>query len=167
MQREILKNFNLFIDGRGYAGVVEEYTPPVLAIKTEDFRAGGMDSSVAIDMGMEKLECSFTLINFDRTVLTLFGFLPGLPTVCMVRGAIENDLGIITPVVHAMSGRIRSIDQGTWKAGDKPSLKVTMDLSRYGHTQGGLETTLIDIPNMIRIIGGVDKMLAVRLALGT
>lgn len=164
--REILKNFNLFVDGKGFAGVVEDYTPPKLAIKTEDFRAGGMDSSVAIDMGMEKLECSFTLINFDRTVLTLFGFLPGLPTICTVRGAIENDLGIVTPIIHAMTGRIREIDQGTWKAGDKPSLKVTMDLTRYGHTQGGIETTLIDIPNMIRFIGGVDKMAAVRAAIG-
>ena len=35
---EILKNFNLFIDGRGHAGKVLEVTPPKLTIKTEEFQ---------------------------------------------------------------------------------------------------------------------------------
>ena len=164
--REILKNFNLFVAAKGFAGVVVEYTPPVLGVKTEDFRAGGMDAPVAIDMGMEKLEASFTLINFDRDVLALYGFLPGLPTAVTVRGAIENDLGQVTPVIHAMLGKIRTIDMGTWKAGDVPSLKATLDLTQYVHTQGGLETIYIDVPNMIRKIGPVDKMAAVRTAIG-
>lgn len=164
--REILKNFNLFVDARGYAGVVEEYTPPVLAIKTEEFRAGGMDSSVAIDMGMEKLECSFMLSNFDPTVLVLFGFIPGLPTAVTVRGAIEDELGNVKPIIHAMSGKIRTIDQGTWKPGERTSLKVTMDLTRYAQSISGLDTIVIDVPNMIRLIGGVDKMLATRVAIG-
>jgi P2 family phage contractile tail tube protein len=38
---KILKNFNLFVDGRGYAGRAEEVTPPKLTIKTEELRAGG------------------------------------------------------------------------------------------------------------------------------
>lgn len=53
--RDILKNFNLFVDGRGYAGNVSEYTPPNLAVQTEDHRAGGMDAPIALDMGMEGL----------------------------------------------------------------------------------------------------------------
>ena len=40
----LLKNINLFIDGRGYAGKVDEFDPPKLTIKTEEFRAGGMDA---------------------------------------------------------------------------------------------------------------------------
>ena len=32
---KILKNFNLFVDGRGYAGRAEEVSPPKLSIKTE------------------------------------------------------------------------------------------------------------------------------------
>ncbi len=26
--RDVRKNFNLFVDGKGYAGQVEEFTPP-------------------------------------------------------------------------------------------------------------------------------------------
>ena len=28
--RDVLKNINLFVDGRGYAGQLQDYTPPVL-----------------------------------------------------------------------------------------------------------------------------------------
>lgn len=164
--REILRNFNLFVDGRGFAGVVEEYTPPVVTVKTEDFRAGGMDGTTALDMGLEKLETNFVLANFDTAVLSLFGFLPGLPTVITVRGAIEDEVGLIKPVIHAMTGKIRSIDKGTWKPGEKATMKVTMDIDRFAETVAGIPTTIIDIPNMIRTIGGVDKMVAVRLAIG-
>jgi UDP-N-acetylmuramoyl-L-alanyl-D-glutamate--2,6-diaminopimelate ligase len=56
MLPKILKNFNVFVDGRGYAGKIDEITLPKLTIKTEEYRAGGMDIPVSIDMGMEKLE---------------------------------------------------------------------------------------------------------------
>jgi P2 family phage contractile tail tube protein len=71
---KILKNFNLFIDGRGYVGKVEEVNPPKLNIKTEEFRAGGMDSPVMVDMGVEKLEGSFTLLEYDKDVLKQFDY---------------------------------------------------------------------------------------------
>ena len=60
---KILKNFNLFVDGRGYAGRAEEVTPPKLTIKTEEIRNGGMDAPISVDLGMEKLECQFILIE--------------------------------------------------------------------------------------------------------
>ena len=56
-----LKHFNLFVDGRGYAGKIEELTLPKVTIKAEEFRAGGMDAPMEIDLGMEKLEAEFTL----------------------------------------------------------------------------------------------------------
>ena len=66
MLPKILKNFNAFVDGRGYAGRIDEISLPKLSIKTEEHRAGGMDIPVAIDMGMEKLEAELT---FSTSVL--------------------------------------------------------------------------------------------------
>ena len=37
-----LKDFRHYIDGQGYAGVIPEVGLPKLALKTEDWRAGGM-----------------------------------------------------------------------------------------------------------------------------
>ena len=36
----VLKNMNLFVDGRGYAGRVDEIQLPKLTLKTEEHRAG-------------------------------------------------------------------------------------------------------------------------------
>jgi P2 family phage contractile tail tube protein len=77
MLNDVLKNMSLFVDGRGYAGNIEELNLPKLTMKTEEFRAGGMDAPVEVDMGMEKLECDFTLTRFDKDLLKLFGLAPG------------------------------------------------------------------------------------------
>ncbi|GHT98386.1 hypothetical protein FACS1894126_3800 [Alphaproteobacteria bacterium] len=60
MLPKILKNFNVFVDGRGYAGRVEEVSLPKLSLKTDEFLAGGMDAPIEIDLGMEKLEADLT-----------------------------------------------------------------------------------------------------------
>ena len=65
MLPQVIKAMNLFADGKGYAAVVEEITPPKISMKTEEFRAGGMDAPIELDTGMEKLECSFTLAKYD------------------------------------------------------------------------------------------------------
>ena len=64
MSRRVLKNFTLSIDGIGQAGKLEEYTAPEITRITEDFRAGGMDIAVPVDMGMEPMEVT---LLFDYT----------------------------------------------------------------------------------------------------
>ena len=48
MLKDTLKNMNLFVNGKGYAGVIDEITLPKLTVKTEEYRGGGMD--MPIDM---------------------------------------------------------------------------------------------------------------------
>ena len=45
-----------FVDGRGYAGRVDEITLPKLTIKTEKHRAGGMDVPVEIVIAHASVE---------------------------------------------------------------------------------------------------------------
>lgn len=164
--RDVLNNFNLFVDGRGYAGQVEEYNAPVLTVKTEDFRGGGMDTSEALDMGLEKLECDFSLVAYDRDVLALFGFVPGAEVPVTIRGALQSVDGSVKSVTHTLRGKIRSLDSGTWKPGDKPSLTVTMDLHYYRLQHDGVVTHEIDVRNMIRTINGTDQLAEQRRAMG-
>ncbi|MFM9500773.1 phage major tail tube protein, partial [Streptomyces galilaeus] len=49
MLPQVIRAMNLFADGKGYAGVVEEVTPPKLTLKTEEFKAGGMDAPLELD----------------------------------------------------------------------------------------------------------------------
>lgn len=166
MLDDILKNMALFVDGRGFAGNVEELTLPKLTLKTEEFRNGGMDAPIEVEMGMEKLESEFTLTRFDKSVLKLFGLAPGQLTPLTIRGAVISDDGTQTAVVVNLQGIVREMDPGNWKPGEKATLKIMMALRYYKLTHGGDVVHEIDIPNMVRTIGGVDQLSAVRSALG-
>lgn len=166
MLDDILKNMALFVDGRGFAGNVEELTLPKLTLKTEEFRNGGMDAPIEVEMGMEKLESEFTLTRFDKNVLKLFGLAPGQLTPLTIRGAVISDDGTQTAVVVNLQGIVREMDPGNWKSGEKATLKIMLALRYYKLTHGGDIVHEIDIPNMVRTIGGVDQLSAVRSALG-
>lgn len=164
--RDVFKNLNLFVDGRGMAGQVEEVTPPKLVLKTEEFRAGGMDVPVELTMGMEKLEADFSLISYDANVLALFGVAEGAFVPFVLRKALESFDGTVTPVVITMRGKIRQIDAGTVKPGDKASLKVSLALNYYKQEHGGIVLHEIDAENMVRVVNGTDALSAQRAALG-
>lgn len=164
--RDVRKNFNLFFDGKGYAGQIEEFTAPKLMLKTEEFRAGGMDAPVELTMGLEKLESSFSLLAMDRDVLSKFSVTEGALVAVTAREALESFDGTVTPVVHAMRGKIKEIDVGAMKPGDKASIKISMALTYYKLTHGKSNVVEIDVENMVRVINGVDTMAKQRAALG-
>lgn len=161
-----IRNFNCFIDGRGYAGVVEEVQLPKLEVKTEEWRGGGMDAPIEIDMGLNKLEAEITLKNFDRQALAMFGVQIGLPASFTLRAAVGDDLGIVLPVVVVLTGRVKLAEPGAWKSGELGSLKIGIAVDFYSLTHGVTPVYVIDVKNMIRQINGVDQLAAIRLAIG-
>ncbi|QSB03237.1 phage major tail tube protein [Methylomonas sp. EFPC1] len=166
MLNDILKNMNLFVDGRGYAGNVEELTPPKLTMKTEEFRNGGMDAPVDVEMGMEKLEASFSLTKYDAEVLKLYGLAPGQTKPFTFRGSISSEDGTEKSVVVQLQGMLKELDPGSWKPGERASLKGMIAVRYYKHSIGGLVIHEIDVPNMVRIINGIDQLALTRRNLG-
>lgn len=163
---QILKNFNLYVDGRGYAGNVDEVQLPALTILEEDYRAGGMDAPVGIDMGMEKLEASFKLSKFDRDVLAQFGVAPGTVIPFVLRGALESLDGTVQALVVTMTGRIKSVETDAISPGTKAAQTFTVSLQAYRYEQDGVVVHDIDVLNMTRIINGVDRLASIRAAIG-
>lgn len=164
--RNVLKNFNTFVDGRGFAGQCEEFTPPDLALVTDKVRLGGMDAPVAIDNGMEELTCSASFIGVDPDLLRSFGVTQGSFVPLVARGALEDWTGQVKSVVHTCRGKVTKLSQGSYKAGEKAPVKLEMSLVFYSLTHDGVPIHLIDVQNMVRLINGVDVLLAQRKALG-
>ncbi|AFU62901.1 phage major tail tube protein [Acidithiobacillus caldus] len=162
----VLKNMNLFVDGRGYAGRIDEIQLPKLTLKTEEHRAGGMDVPVEIDLGMDKLEAELTISDYDPEVYKLFGLLDLKPVQITIRGAIQAQGEDAKPVVVNLRGGWREIDAGTWKPGDKSTLKVSVAASYYKLTIDGQEVVEVDAINLVRKVGGVDQINAIRAAIG-
>ncbi len=161
-----LKDFNLFIDGRGYAGKVEELELPKLTVKTEEYRGGGMDGAVEIDMGTEKLEAKIVLAEYEPEVLKLWGLADGSAVQLTARGALQADGLAVVPVVVNLRGSIKELDWGAWKSGDRATLSLAVAARYYRLDMSGSEIIEIDIENKIRKVGGVDQIAAIRAAIG-
>ena len=164
---QIRKNFSLYVDGFGFAGNVDEYTPPVLASQVEDYRAGGMDTSVAVEMGQEKMEASFKISSISPEVLRLWGVAPGTTVPLIVRGALE-DIGTneITVEKFTQRGTIRSVEWDAITPGAKAGLTFTMDVREFQYELNGSVIHDIDVLNMKRIVNGVDRLEQLRAAIG-
>ncbi|WP_299144149.1 phage major tail tube protein [uncultured Tateyamaria sp.] len=163
---DILKYLNLIADGRGYAGKLEEYNAPDLVVSTEEFRGGGMDAPIDIDMGQEKMTTSYVLTSYDSDILALWGIKDGSSVQLTARGSLESPDGTTTAVAHHMQGKIISVARGTWGSGNKPSLTITQTLTYYREIHGARTLHEIDVINMVRIIDGVDQLAEHRANIG-
>ena len=146
----VLKQWSIFVDGRGFAGNCEEFNAPKLDVKTEDFEGGGMDAAIEVEMGMEKLMCDFTLTKFDPKVIALWGIGVTRYVPIVARGSVQGLTGDPLPVIHKGKG----------------TLKFTMNLRYYKLEVAGTVTHEIDIPNFVRIVDGVDILAKHRANLG-
>lgn len=161
-----LKNYNLFVNGIGYAGKVVEATMPVIKIKTEEHRAGGMDAPVELDMGMEKLEGKFVLEDYDPATAKLLGGLTA-DTPFTFRGAIQAQGETAAQAVAIkITGFVKSRDLGSPKPGDKAPISFEFAARTYQETINGEVVIDIDVVNMKRVIGGVDQLASIRAAIG-
>ena len=161
---KLLKNFNIFIDGRGFAGLASKVTPPELKIKNEEWRGGGMDAPIAMDMGMEKIELKGAMAEHNPALFLQFGLMNGNGVSMTLRGAASDDKKVVPIVINA-TGKYQSLTSGEWKAGDKPELDFMLDLRYYKLSIDGQACIEIDILAGKRIIGGTDQMQQMRNAL--
>ncbi len=163
---DILRNVNAFVDGNGYIGRIDMVELPKLTVKTEEFRAGGMDAPVEIDQGMEKLECSMTASGVDQVLLERFGVVLGEAVPFTFRGALRSEDATVKAAVATIRGRIKEIEWGEWKPGEKAPLKAMIAVRYYKFDLDGATLHEIDVENMTRVINGADQLEGLRTALG-
>ncbi len=162
-----IKNFNLFNDGQNYVGQVAEVVLPKLTAKMEEWRGGGMDGPVDVDLGMEKLTMEWTAGGIIKQVLAQYGTLTHNGVLLRFAGALQSDdLEEVKALEIVVRGRHSEIDMGTAKAGDDTAMKVTSSLSYYKVTLDGEDLIEIDLINFVKRVGGKDLMDPFRLALG-
>ncbi len=165
MIADVLKNFAVWIDGYGYAGNASEVQLPKLTIKSEEYRAAGMDIPVKIDLGMDAMQAMVTLDSFDLVAQAQFGLMPGNLVRMTIRGAITSSDGLVSAAEATLCGTIDEVDPGSWQPGSKAQLKLTLSVRYYELTIDELPVVEIDAENFVRRIGGIDQLAGIRLAL--
>ncbi len=163
---QTLYNFNLFVGADSYAGVASQLTLPKLKVKTEDYRAGGMDAPVKMDMGLEALDAAFSMTGVAPDVLAYFGLADQSSFHGVFRGAFKDQKGAVVAAVATFQGMLQEVDMGDWKAGDKAETKYNVNCSYYKLEVDGKAIIEIDPVAGIRVVNGQDQLTKVRAALG-
>lgn len=162
-----LKNMNLFHNGVSYIGQVTEVTLPKLTRKMEEYRAGGMNGPVQIDLGHEAMEIEWTCGGIMREVLGQYGQPSHQGVQLRFAGAYQReDSAAMEAVEIVIRGRHKEIDWGTAKLAEDTTFKVTTVISYYKLTINGEVVIEIDLMNLIEKVNGIDQLAEVRRALG-
>jgi len=163
---QVLTNMNMFVDGRSFHNKVKELVLPVLKRKLETNRMGGMDAEIDMPIGLEKLECNFTIKGFSPELLRFFGLASDLPFSGNFRGAFKDEDGTVHAVIVTARGLLSEVDMGTWTPGDGAQKKFSLALRAYKLEYDGRVLIDIDVTAPRRVINGVDELAAERAAIG-
>lgn len=162
----VLRKFALYVDGYGKLGDVDALTLPKLTLKTEEFRGGGMDTPVEVDLGTEKIEMKWTMTSVDDQVFVQWGLMPGISKAFTMRGSLASANGDVSNVVCQCRGVIKDITPKEFKPGAKPEVDFTIAADYLKLSKGAYVMIEIDIANVKRVIGGIDQLQNDRTALG-
>ncbi len=146
---QILTNTNLFVDGVSFAGDVPSLTLPTLKVKTQEYRAGGMDAPVLLDVGLEAMEAKFTTNGARREAMKFFGLSDQGAFNGTFRGSFKTQKGGTVPVVATVRGLLKEINPGDWKAGDLAACTYSVAVTYYKLEVEGREMFEIDPANSV------------------
>jgi len=162
-----IKSWNVYVQGKGYAGKAEDFNEPKLSRKVEGFRGAGMNVEVEEDMGMEKMESDFTLREVAPEIMKEWGACSSDQTSIVLRKAVQKE-GSCESDAHEvfLRGILKEIDMGTTKSGDATKHKYMFTLRYYKYVINDEVIIEIDAENMIEMVDGVDILKSQRDAIG-
>lgn len=161
-----LKQMAVFVNGQHYAGECTEVTPPTLERETEDYRAGGMNGPVKLDMGAKELVMKLKLAGHVAELVTQYGGSLQGTQLRLVQAVQADDSDQVQGVEIVARGRLMKLDPGSAKVGDLTEQEYEFPLTYIKWVDNGQTLVEIDHLNMIDIVGGVDRMAQTKAILG-
>ncbi len=161
-----LKRMNVFVDGVSYLGETKTFTRPKLTRKMEDWKGGGLDGVIKIDMGQEPIEANINFGGLMPDIRAKFGATTVDAVQLRFAGAFDNSQGGVDAVEIVVRGRIEEIEAGEDETGKMSEEKVKLTCVYYKETVNGTDLIEIDVLNTIMIVNGNDVLAAQRNASG-
>lgn len=175
--KAIFRDFSVWISpivtGTGPArmtskiGECPSFQPPEINLAVEEYRGGGMDGTIDIPHGVEKIEFSFDVHTWEPDIWERVGYGFCAQT-CFVefRGYMMSpDCGETSMRIETRS-LVRAVKPSSIDAGGKSTTTVDLTAHYYNHYIGGESILEIDIFSKIFKVRGVDRNQFAREALG-
>lgn len=153
---QILKDFNLFVNGVGNLGKAKEVTLPTVKFETVEVDNGGIAGKYDVPVNLDKLEAEISFSDIDPFKAKLIGDVNFLTsgTLFTFRGSVKDGAAEI-PVIASMGGAITEMPVDT-KKGEEIKSTYKMSVTHYELTMGGQPIYVIDKLLNTVIIGTTD-----------
>jgi len=163
----ILTDFTVWINGKGKIGESPGFQPPNIKLQVEDFRGGGMDGTVEIPFGIEKIEFDFELHTWDAEIFQNMGYGPGeLDCPIEFKGYLKTPFMNEGSVKIKTLSLIKQIQPAKVAVGKKTDLTVHCVAHTYGHYVNDKEIEYVSVFDKEYRINGVSKTKQARQYLG-
>lgn len=163
-----LKGFNVFSAGESFLGEAKTITLPELKRLMEAYRGGGMSGPVKIDLGQDEIQLKVVYGGFMKSILRQYAATTHDAVQLRFAGGYQrDDSGLMDAVEIVVRGRHEGLEFGDAEAGSDTEFTVTTACSYYKLTCNGEVLVEIDLINMVENVGGIDRLLALRTAIGT
>lgn len=163
----IFQDFTVWLRDVGKIGESPGFQPPEINIATEEYRGGGMDGTVEIPHGIEKIEFSFDLHTWDSQVWSELGYGPGsLDVPITFRGYLLTPGGAEGSVIIETSSLIKSIKTDAVEPGKMVKMSVSCVANKYKQEINGNTVIDIDVFGKKTFLGGRDRSDYARSVLG-
>ncbi|QDK34531.1 phage major tail tube protein [Sphingomonas sp. IC081] len=162
-----LVDMNCYGEGDSWKGEVPELTIPKLALKTEEYRGGGMLGPVIIDQGIDKIEFEFKAGGMFLSPLQQFGATTvDAAQLRFVGGYRNQGTGVVDYVEVVARGRYTEVDFGSQKVGDDTETTYKMACAYYKLIRNNTVILEIDLLAGIFVVFGVDRYAEIRAIIG-
>ena len=154
---EKISSVNVFIDGVGHLGVVEEVKLPEVKQKLESVNVGGIERDIQTGI-FEKMEAEITLTEYSPIVYAAMAanMKKGLPVVFICKSQIVQG-GEKKGVIATIAGDI-TVNDNSLKGGETAKRSIKVSVRKYVWEIDGKQGVMIDVDNLIGIIDGVDVL---------
>jgi P2 family phage contractile tail tube protein len=154
---EKISDVNVFIDGVGHLGVVEEVKLPEVKQKLESVNVGGIERDIQTGI-FEKMEAEITLTEYSPIVYAAMAanMKKGLPVVFICKANIVQG-GTKKGVVATIAGDV-TVTDNSLKGGETAKRSIKVSVRKYALEIDGKQGVLIDVDNLVAVLDGVDVL---------
>lgn len=154
-----LKNFNVFINGVSYAGLITEFTPPEVVLKIDSQSGGRVIANNARLLFDSGITASFGIAEFSGELHKLIGTEINLTAF----GTLSDDVLPFgtTGISISITGVVSSYTPSKWEAAKKTDDKYDIVCS-YFRFSGNGSNIMLDVKNQIFSINGIDIVETIR-----
>ncbi len=159
------KDFHIFINGIGYAGIATEVTLPEIAEKTSDHRGAGMGYNLQFKQGLEDLEMTIKTKDAapELSALTAKHDAQATSIILYAHTSTDESPNSGQNLTVTFQGSISKRGSFSLKSGEEPEIEFTVKpIIVYTEVYDGRELYHIDLMSTKYRVDGVDQWAQMR-----